>query len=91
MRLYIRGASVEAWISPNIPQEYRGSSVRHGRDWVRWVRSGEALTLENRPARVQVQGLLRAWLPQRYRRPLVTPSFGELCDIARRSEVRAPR
>ncbi len=55
------------------------------------VRTGKNLTLENCPARLEVQSLLRAWLIQRYRKPLFTLSFAELCDIARRSEVRALR
>jgi hypothetical protein len=88
-RLYIRGVSAEAWIASAQPRGDMES--RHGQDWVLWVRSGRTLILENCPARLLVQSLLRAWLLQRYRRPLFTLSFGELCDIARRSEVRALR
>ena len=86
-RLCIRGVSAEAWISAEVPR----GEARHGRGWVLWVRTGKNLTLENCPARLEVQSLLRAWLIQRYRKPLFTLSFAELCDIARRSEVRALR
>ncbi len=53
-----------------------------------WVRQGERLTLENCPQRLEVQSLLRAWLLQKYRRPLFLMSFEELCGVARSKEVR---
>ncbi len=84
IRLYIRSRdiSAEAWISQGIPDGAYASSARHGSDWVLWVRQGQRLTLENCPARLQVQSLLRAWLIQRYRRPLFLMRFDELHRIA---------
>jgi hypothetical protein len=88
LRLYVQGTSAEAWISAEMPS----GQARHGRDWVLWVRSGGRLTLENCQARLQVQSLLRAWLLQRYHRPLLLMSFDELhrlaCESGRRSETK---
>jgi hypothetical protein len=83
LRLYIRGVSVDAWIAPRTPLPFSPSSALHGRDWVLWVRQGNRMTLEKCPARLEVQSLLRAWLLQRYRRPLFLMSFDQLCDLAR--------
>jgi hypothetical protein len=89
LRLYIQGVSVEAWISQEKPAGLQHPSVRHGEDWVLWVRHGKTLTLENCPARLQVQSVLRAWLLQTYHRPLFAMRFGELHRIAQLQGARS--
>src|SRR5687768_10657624 len=86
LRLYIRirGVSSEAWISPAPAQTGTNLFARRGPDWVLFVRSGDHLTLQMCPARLQVQSLLRAWLLQKYRRPLFIMSFADLQKLAKK-------
>ena len=88
IRLYIRSAdiSVEAWISQGIPDEAYASNVRHGPDWMLYVRSGDHMTWRMCPERLQVLSFLRAWLFYRYRRPLFIMSFAQLCALAHKEQ-----
>ncbi len=78
LRLYIRGVSADAWISPDAPER----SLR-GEDWALFVRSGEMTTAEKSPTRLAVESRLKAWLLSRYGRPLLTLRFQDLAKIAR--------
>ncbi len=80
-RLYIHypALSAEAWIEPS-----RSLTSYPGVDWVVWYR-----VAPHRPAcayksqlRLEIEGVLRGWLPRTYRCRLYDTRFRDLCTIA---------
>jgi hypothetical protein len=77
-RVYIEYRGVEAWIAK------RPLFGNPGRDWQLWVRRGPGFPARTgkSPVRLAIESRLRAWILSRYKRPLFTLRFDELCRIA---------
>lgn len=87
IRLHVLAPSGEAWIA-QVPRRF----PEERRDWRLWVRAKPGLPPRTgkSPLRLEIESRLRAWLLRRYRRPLFTLTFEELCALAER-ESRAAR
>ena len=87
-RLYILVPRGEAWIA-RVPRR----SPEERCNWRLWVRHGSGIPPRTgkSPLQLEIESRLRAWLLRRYRRPLFTLTFEELCTLAEREGRAALR